>query len=219
MATRKTTASTSKTTTSKTNEETQSVDVNAQLQKQLEEMQKQMALLTKQLESKDVELEKAEKEKEEAKRKSKQLDKNRRVPVRSVREGGLTYVSKSTGLTTTWSAYGDEQFMEVEELIRMKASSPTFLGRPWIVIDDEDVVEYLGLKDTYDKIIPVEEMDGFFKKNVEYIEELIKKAPKGTKELVASRARRLVQKGELDSNKVIKLLEKLLEIDLSMVQD
>jgi hypothetical protein len=195
------------------------VDVNDELQAQLEAMQKQMAELQKQLASKDKELEKAEKDKVEAKKQVKQIDRNQRVAVRSVTEGGLTYVSRATGLTTTWSSFGDEHWIDVEELIRMKSSQPAFLANPWVVIDDESIVEYLGLKETYEKIIPVDELELFFRKSPEEIQAVLKKAPKGTKTLVASKARKLVQSKELDSISVIDAIEKSLEIDLSMVRD
>jgi hypothetical protein len=207
------------TTTKATAKSTATPDVNKELQEQLLAMQKQMEAMQKALAEKDKEVEQVKAESEKVKTQSKQLDRNRRVPVRSVTEGGLTYVSSATGLSTTWASFGSEHYMEVEELIRMKSSQPAFLTLPYLVVDDEDVIEYLSLKDTYDKIIPVDELDAFFNKNVEEIEAILRKAPKGTKRLVATRARKLVESGELDSIKVKNKLQEVLEIDLSMVED
>lgn len=197
----------------------ESVDVQVQLQEQLLAMQKQMEEMQKALLAKDAEVKEAKNEVKEVQKKAREIDRHKRVAVRSVTQGGLTYISKTTGLSTTWSNFGDEQWIEVEELIRMKSSSPVFLTNPWIVIDDEEIVEYLGLKSIYDKIISVDELDRFFSKPVADIEATLKTAPKGTKQLVATKARKLVESGELDSNRVIKALEKALEIDLSMVQE
>lgn len=211
-------ANVKKTSTAKVEEE-KKVDINEQLLKQMEALQKQIDKMQKELDKKEKKIKQVEDENKEVKRKARQLDRNRRVSVRSVVDGGLTYVSKATGLSTTWSDYGDEHWIEVEELIRMKSSSPAFFKNPYIVIDDEDVVEYLGLQDIYSRIIPVDELDDFFKKDVKEMEDILKKAPRGTKKLIASKSRELVEKGELDSNKVIKMLEEALTIDLSMVRD
>jgi hypothetical protein len=150
--------------------------------------------------------------------KRKELDRNMMVSCRSVVQGELTYVSKKTGLETTWSKFGDEEYIDLGELMTMKASQPKFLNNPWIMIDDTDVVEHLGLKAVYDKIIAVEELDSFFYKQVDEMVEVLKKAPKGTRQLVADTARAKVQDGSLDSMRIIKALEKELIIDLSMVQ-
>lgn len=210
--------STKSTGTSKTKAKVE-VAMDTDMQKQFEEMKKQMEEMQKLLAQKDKEVKEATKVAEESKSKSKQLDRFRRIPVRSVTEGGLTYISSANGLSTTWSDFGDEHWMEVEELIRMKSASPAFLTNPQVVIEDEEVIEYLGLQQVYDKIIPVDDMDNFFKKPLNEIEDLLKIAPKGTKNLVSSRARKLVETRELDSLSVIGLLEKALEIDLSMVRD
>lgn len=211
-------ATTTKANTKAKAVEEEKVDPTVELMKQMAEMQKQMAEMAKQLQDKDTKLEKAEKEKSELAKKSKVLDRNRRIPVRSVTEGGLTYISKATGLNTYWSEYGSEHYMEVEELIRMKASSPEHLTSPWVLIEDEEVIDYLGLKSVYENIIPVDELDEFFTKPVEEVKAKLLKAPKGTKELVRSRATKMVMDGTLDSNRVIKAIEEILKIDLSMVE-
>lgn len=195
------------------------VDVNAELMKQLQDMKDEMAKMQKALVEKDKKIETVEKDNVEIAKQHKTLDRQRRIAVRSVREGGLTYVSKATGLNTYWNDYGDEHYMEVEELIRMKSSSPAFLTKPWIMIDDEEVVEYLSLKTVYDAIIPIDELDSFFSKPVSEIDEAIKKAPIGTKELIRDRAYKMVSTGDLDSNKVIRAIEQNLKIDLSIAQE
>lgn len=149
--------------------------------------------------------------------KKKELDRNMMVPCRSVVQGSLTYLSRKTGLETNWENYGDEEYIDLGELMTMKASQPKFLNHPWLIIDDKDVVEHLGLKSVYDRIIPVDELQSFFYKSPDEMLEVLKKAPNGTRTLVADTARAKVQDGTLDSMKVIKMLEQELTIDLSMV--
>jgi hypothetical protein len=150
--------------------------------------------------------------------KKKDLDRNMMVSCRSIVQGELTYVSRKTGLETSWANFGDEEYIDLGELMTMKAGQPKFLNNPWIMIDDQDVVEYLGLKAMYDKIVAVDQLDEFFYKQVDEMIEILKKAPKGTRKLIADTARVKVEDGSLDSMRIIKALENELTIDLSMVQ-
>lgn len=148
----------------------------------------------------------------------KQIDLNQLVPCRNVTVGNLIYVSKKTGLQTLWMSYDDVEFIDVGELLTMKASQPKFLTEPWLVIDDEDVVEYLGLKHLYAKLADVEDLDSFFDKSHGEMEAILEKLPNGTKNSIISRSRQLVEDGTLFDNRKIKVLEKALKIDLSIFE-
>lgn len=150
--------------------------------------------------------------------KKKQIDINQLVPCRNVTVGNLIYVSRKTGLSTLWMNYDDVEFIDVGELLTMKASQPKFLTEPWLIIDDEDVVEYLGLKHLYAKLTDVEDLDAFFEKSHTEISAILEKLPNGTKNSIISRARQLVEEGTLYDNRKIKVLEKSLKIDLSMFE-
>lgn len=146
-----------------------------------------------------------------------QIDLKMMVPVRNITNGSLTYVSRKTGNEAHWSEFGDVEYFEVAELQTMKTSQPRFFNEPWVMIDDEDVVDYLGLRHMYDRIIADHEIATFFYNPVEEIIAKLQKAPNGTRDLVASKAREMVENGSLDSIRVIRALEKELTIDLSMV--
>lgn len=150
--------------------------------------------------------------------KKKQIDRDQLVPCRNVTVGKLIYVSKKTGLNTLWMNYDDVEFIDVGELLTMKASQPKFLTEPWLVIDDEDVVEYLGLKHLYAKLADVEDLDNFFSKSHTEMESILEKLPNGTKNSIISRARQLVEDGTLFDNRKIKVLEKSLKVDLSIFE-
>lgn len=154
-----------------------------------------------------------------AKKVRKQVDINQLVSCKNVTIGTLTYVSKKTGLEVNWNAYGDEEYLEVSELLTMRGSQPRFLNEPWVMIEDEDVIEYLGLKDLYTKMFELDQIDKLFSKQIPEIENILATAPRGMKELVVDKAREMVANETLYDVRIIKLIEKYCTADLTMVQE
>lgn len=149
----------------------------------------------------------------------RQIDKSDSVTVRSVVNNDLIYVSRRSHITIEWAEYGDEQYVEVGELMTMKSSQPKFLTEPWLIIEDEDVVEFLGLKSVYDKLIPIENIEKFLlNTKPEVIEEQLKMAPRGMKDLVVDKAREMVENDKLYDIRIMRILDKVLNIELSMIQ-
>lgn len=150
-------------------------------------------------------------------KKKQQIDRDLMVACRNVTDGLLVYISKKSGLETVWMNHGDEEFIDVGELLTMKASQPSFLSEPWLVVDDEDVAEYLGLKHLYAKLVDIEDLDGFFEKDIYEMEDTLEKIPKGIKESIAIRARKKIEDNTLYDTRKIRLLEDKLKIDLSIL--
>lgn len=146
--------------------------------------------------------------------KKKEITRDMVVACRNLTSGKLIYVSKKTGLETIWSNYGDEEYLDVGELLTMKSSQPAFLKNPWLLVDDEDVAHYLGLKEVYENIIPVDEIEDFFNLSASEARNIIPKLPRGTKDLVGEKARQGIQDGTLTNIQLIRLLEQELQLDL-----
>lgn len=144
----------------------------------------------------------------------KTIERDMMVPCRNLTSGQLIYVSKKTGLETLWSEYGDEEYLDVAELLTMRSSQPKFLKHPWLLVDDEDVAEYLGLRDIYKSIIPIDEVEDFFLLNATEARDMLPKLPKGTKELISEKARQGIQDGTLNNLQLIRVLEQELHLDL-----
>ncbi|AZV43720.1 hypothetical protein BAOM_3111 [Peribacillus asahii] len=157
------------------------------------------------------------KEEKQVKRK-KQVDLDILVSCRNVTDGLLVYVSKKTGLETIWSEYDAEEMLTVGELLTMKASQPKFLKEPWLIIDDEDVAEHLGLTKMYEDLVEIEDLDEFFESPVSEMEQVLTKLPKGLKETVSIRARKKIEDETLYDTRKIRLLEDKLKIDLSILR-
>lgn len=143
----------------------------------------------------------------------KQLDHSEMVCVRSVFPGTVCYRSIRTGLEVIWEGYGAEEWMTVADLLTMKASKPVFLTKPWIVVDDEEVVEYLSLGSIYNTLLELEDLDRLFSLPIEELREKIRIAPKGFKETIGDTAKKKIENDELYDNRVIKLLQEELKIE------
>lgn len=144
----------------------------------------------------------------------KKIDKEADYPCKSLVHGNLTYISKKTGMEVTWSEFGDEEWIEFSELQTMKSSQPRFLKEPWLFIDDPDVAEFLGLKQVYDNIISVEEIENFFKLTPKKAKEILKKAPRGIKDTIADKSRKGIEDGSLNNIQIIRVIQEELQIDL-----
>jgi len=148
-----------------------------------------------------------------------QIDRNELVPCRNATDGQLIYKSKKTSEIVTWSDYGDVEFIEVGELLTMKASQPKFLTDVWLVIDDEEVVEYLNLQEVYKNLADIDDIESLFAKSPTELREITVKLPKGLKETVATKARKMIESGDLYDTRKINVLEQTLNIDLKLFME
>lgn len=148
----------------------------------------------------------------------KQLDRDELVTCRNTRNGSLIYISKKTGIETVWEGFGATEELTIGELMTMKSSQPAFLKNGWLVIEDEDVLDYLKIKKIEDEYLDLDDLDAFFEKNVDEMSKALDVFPQGIKETIATHARKLIEEEKLDSNRVIRLLEDKLKIDLSVIQ-
>lgn len=153
-------------------------------------------------------------EKKETKKKV-QVDRDQLVDVMSVTEGVLVYRSKRSGQEWEFNEYGAIDTIDVAELMAMRSGQSKFLNEPFIIVLDDEVVEFLGLKKTYEKIDFVEDIDTIFNKKNEDFKALLNKSPRGIQTTILSRAKKLVDNGELDSTEKIRFMEENFKVDLT----
>ena len=148
-----------------------------------------------------------------------EIDKNQEVCCRSITTGLLQYKSERTGTLIVWNDFGSEQWLSVDELIHMNASKPKFLQNPWIIIESDEIVKYLGLQNLYKSIIDIDNLEDFFRKPLSEIKDKLLKVPTGFKENIAVKARQMITDGTLYDIRIIKILEETLDVDLQIVLD
>ena len=136
------------------------------------------------------------------------------VTVRNGFNGKLVYVSKRNGERLVWDSFGAEQEMELQELKNAKNASRAFFENNWFMIDDPEVIAYLGVERYYRTALRFDDFDDLFTKSPDEISERIALLSNGQRASVAYRARQLIAEGQIDSMRVINALEKSLSTEL-----
>ena len=142
------------------------------------------------------------------------------IPCRSVRQNILYYQSPS-GAKYQWEGYGDVKEMPFEEVRSMLVSRSKFLFEPWLLIDDDELMEtsqfkkVLGdIRAAYDDM---EDMQEFFSRDIDEIRAKLISAPKGLQQYIAFNANRYINDGTLDRVSVVRVVDEVLGTNLKMM--
>lgn len=154
-----------------------------------------------------------------ARAKRAEIDRNELIPCRSVTTGTLIHISDRTRARYVWSDFGTRQYIEMGELLDMRASHPKFLSDVQMIVEDEEAVDILGLVHKYETLGDFDTLDDFFEKSADELAEILPNLPKGIKQSLGNRARHLVEEGELDRLGIIRVFEEALNIELRMFTD
>lgn len=130
-----------------------------------------------------------------------ELKPERLVQVMNVTPGKLIYKNPRTSEKIIFTEPEQIQDMTVAELKTMKASAPKYLNEPWVYVMDEEVVEYLGLTQLYEKLKTPSDLDKFFKASERDITNYLKTCPNGVKEVIAKKTIELVRSGDITIKK------------------
>lgn len=144
----------------------------------------------------------------------KNLDPNMIITVRNGFQGKLVYVSQRTKERFVWDSFGDEQDMDLQELKNAKNASKAFFENNWFLIDDPEIIEYLGVTQYYKYALNFDSFNDLFASSPEEIKEIVSRLSTGQKKSVAYRAKQLIADEIIDSIKVISALEESLSIEL-----
>lgn len=144
----------------------------------------------------------------------KDIDPHQTVIVKNGFQGKLIYKSSKTGERFIWDEFGDEQDMELVELRNAKGAHKDFFINNWFMFDESWVVEYLGMSRYYKNAVNIEDFDSLFEKDPSELEDILNGMSDGQKKSVGYRARVLIHEKEIDSLKIIDVIEKCLGIEL-----
>ena len=150
---------------------------------------------------------------------AKKIDRTELIPIMNCTSGVLFYTSPKTGASWRLTEYGSIEEMEVSELITMRSAYPKFLNAPWILVMDDEIVEFLGLKDLYQNILFPEQLDKLFSSPINKMKQIMSSAPRGMQETIVARARELVNQKKFDSATRIDAIEKMFSVDISSEKD
>lgn len=137
-------------------------------------------------------------------------DKKRLIPLVCMAHHRVGYQCKLSSLFITWDGYGDEHEISIEEAQKMNSESSEFL-RTWLLADDEEFVEAMGLSELYKLKFETEDIEKFFSQRMMVIKEKLENMPTGLRsELLNSVANKIVT-GTLEIPNLISLIKLLRE--------
>lgn len=143
-----------------------------------------------------------------------QLDPHTIVEVKNGFPGLLIYVSSKTGELFRWEELGDEQDMELQELKNARNASKAFFENNWFMIDDPEILDYLGVTQYYKHAVRLENCDEILAMSPAEIEKTVPAMSSGQKLALKYRVKQLIATGELDSIKAITAFENALGVEL-----
>lgn len=136
------------------------------------------------------------------------------VTVRNGFDGKLVYKSSKTGEKYVFDRFGDEHDMEIQELKKARNDAKKFFANNWFLLDDPDVIEYLGVGEYYKNAFSYDDFDKLTEMSADEISERMAKVSEGQKVSIAHQARKMIAEGKIDSMKAITALEKGLGVQL-----
>ena len=137
--------------------------------------------------------------------------KNEMVEVRNVLDGKVVYVSPKTKLKYKWLEKGDIEILSVEEILAMD-SKKIFLRTPVLVIDDERVIEGLGLGKVYRDIELIENTEKLEELDIDELKEFVEGLSDECKNNLRDEMNKKINNYEIRDYMVIDTLKGLLDL-------
>ena len=125
--------------------------------------------------------------------------------------GDVFYKDKITGYEFTWKEKGDIEYIQGEILKRMN-NSPLFLKTPWLkIIDNDEIVDLFGLRQLYDDIELIEDVDKVLKLSDSQLGDIVNRLPKEYKQVLGTNIASNITNGTLNDINIIRKFERLLK--------
>ena len=131
--------------------------------------------------------------------------------VRSVVDSRVIYVSPKTHIKYKWLEKGDTESLTIEEVLAMD-SKKLFLRSPLLVVEDDRVVEGLGLKGINKLVDKVEDIDKLVEMDLEDIENTINELPFEYKRNLRDEVNKKIENSEIRDYVVVQTLKRIFEL-------
>lgn len=133
------------------------------------------------------------------------------VEVRSVVDSRVIYVSPKTHIKYKWLEKGDTESLTIEEILAMD-SKKLFLRSPLLVVEDDRVVEGLGLKGINKLVDKVEDIDRLVEMDLEDMENTINELPFEYKRNLRDEVNKKIENSEIRDYVVVQTLKRIFEL-------
>ena len=189
----------------KTEPKKEGIDMSAMMTPEM------MAMFMKFMESQQQEVKPMKAKEEKWTKASLYNIKNEMVEVRNVLDGKVVYVSPKTKLKYKWLEKGDIEILSVEEILAMD-SKKIFLRTPVLVIDDERVIEGLGLGKVYRDIELIENTEKLEELDIDELKEFVEGLSDECKNNLRDEMNKKINNYEIRDYMVVDTLKGLLDL-------
>ena len=189
----------------KTEPKKEGVDMSAMMTPEM------MAMFMKFMESQQQEVKPMKVKEEKWTKASLYNIKNEMVEVRNVLDGKVVYVSPKTKLKYKWLEKGDVEILSVEEILAMD-SKKIFLRTPVLVVEDERVVEGLGLGKVYRDIELIENTEKLEELDIDELKEFVEGLSDECKNNLRDEMNKKINNYEIRDYMVVDTLKGLLDL-------
>lgn len=126
----------------------------------------------------------------------------------------VVYEDNRTGNYYEWEEIGHCEDMTFDEIKNMHRKYKTYFNDMWLKPLDERVIKKLGLSRTYDKYNFLVDESNYTNDNIDEVLDGLSSAPASLKIAIVNRIKDMVADGTVSDIKVVRKLEKRLDIDL-----
>lgn len=126
----------------------------------------------------------------------------------------VVYEDNRTGNYYEWEEIGHCEDMTFDEVKNMHRKHKTYFNDMWLKPLDERVIKKLGLSRTYDKYNFLVDESNYTNDNIDEVLDGLSSAPASLKIAIVNRIKDMVADGTVSDIKVVRKLEKRLDIDL-----
>lgn len=138
----------------------------------------------------------------------------------SVFPGKFLFSGPKTHVTYPFSAPGDETPVEYQDLQSAMMAKKKSIMAPFIIIDDEDILEdprWKQVKNVYDKMFVIEDMDEFLAKPREEFRKEFELLPVGAKKSVMMAIASKVRDGEFSEMHKIRIVDEACNSNIAVL--
>lgn len=174
------------------------------------EMMQQFMLFVQQQQSPKVDVQKAEVKQNVINKSYLSRMRDKEVVVRSASNGVVGFLSDKTQMFYQWINKGDVEILTIGEILEMDSKSKKFLRTPWLIVEDDEVNQGLGLVDIKEVVNVFDDFEEFVKLPIEKIKEHIHSVGRGFRPTLTGMFRQAIEDGALTDYRKIREIEKVL---------
>lgn len=142
------------------------------------------------------------------------------IMCRSVFPGKFYFSCPKTKMIVPFEAQGDVNYIEYQDLRAAMTGQYPSINRPYIVIEDEEILElpiWKKIKELYESLYALDDIKSLLRLSYRDFKVQFEALPMGIKRAVSVTVSGLVQNGEFDEMRKIKIIDEACDTDIALL--